>query len=122
MRNLKEKHAETIARMNRMGLEDGTYIQEGRAFKNIFKPSGYQVSFYTQETSQGLMSDEAYQDAYDRLKANSSDRQEVYGMFDGEGEISFHITNRNKAIRLGREFKQYSIWDWERMDEIIIKS
>lgn len=95
------------------GKQDGTYsIKTGKA---ISFTKGYQVSFETTETYK--LTNNEYNQIIKRLEKllNTS---ACVGVYCGSVEISFHTDSKKIALLIAREFNQYSIWHWEKMQEI----
>ena len=92
--------------------ENGTFdllSKEPLAFN-----SGYQVSFETEEDN---YTEEQYNGIVKRL---AKSYQVSLGKWENIVEISFHVEDLEKAIRLGKMFNQKAIWDFKHNTEIYL--
>lgn len=109
----KSIHADAIARIATPAFEDGTY--DLSTLETVEFSDGYQVTFCQ-------VGDDYSADDYEFLVAMfteiSTDGKVYAGKFDGSAEISFHVKDKNVAIKYAKMFNQVSIWDWKNADEI----
>lgn len=87
--------------------DDGTYSLESG--KPISHDSGYQVSF--QQSSDNYTDDEFDKKVEEMIRRTGSEAHA--GVFGGEPEISFHVSDVKDAMKIAVEYNQHSIWDWK---------
>lgn len=90
---------------------DGTYDLE--TGKSISHDTGFQVSF--QQTS-----DDYTQEEYNEIVCDLADTTESMphvGVFKKDPEISFHCSDKEKVMKIMKEYNQHSAVVWERLQE-----
>ena len=106
--NTQEKHAQAVAELSKDTYTDGTYDIDTK--QAVEFDSGYQVTFCQ-------IGDDYSPDEYDskvhEFLSVSSDGKTYAGKFESTPEISFHVNDREVAVRLAKKYNQISIWDWQ---------
>lgn len=109
----KQKHEAAIKELSGDKYGDGTYDIDKMEAVNF--EEGYQVTF--------CQIGDDYSPAEYGAKVNefvkvSSDGKTYAGKFESTPEISFHLKDKEEAIRLAKKYNQISVWDWGAGDEI----
>ena len=111
--DIQQKHDNAIKELSKDTYGDGTYDidkMEPVEFNN-----GYQATFC--QIGDNYSAAEYGEKVREFLKASSNGKTYA-GKFESTPEISFHIKDRNEAVRLAKKYNQISVWDWEAGDEI----
>lgn len=106
-KNSQELHKEAIEKLKSDEYPSGTY--DIKTLKKVDLTSGYQVSFWQIGDN---YSNSAYSKIADEM-VSISDGKAYAGKFEGDPEISYHVANREEAIRIAKKYNQKSVWDWE---------
>lgn len=96
-------------------LKDGTYSMFSVG-TTILYTNGYQASFELE----GIKLSSRQYDSLVTGLSNTYDIIPDIGVYNGTVEISFHFEDIDTAITFGLMFGQYSIWDFEANQEIVL--
>ena len=110
---LLQQHQTQIQRLSGDEYPDGTYNVD--TLTPVDYSDGFQVTFCQIGDN---YNDSEYAALVERFRGASSDGIVSAGKFEGTPEISFHVSSREVAEQLAREFNQISIWDWNACDSI----
>ena len=109
----QSQHKRAIEELSDSKYEDGTYDISTKKTKEF--PNGYQFTFCQIGDN---YSDKEYQEKVNECLRLSSDGKTYAGKFESTPEISFHCSDKQKAIEYAKANNQKSIWDWENCVEI----
>lgn len=100
---------------------DGTYDFETGEAVSFVGQKKWQVSFQTtaseDKNSNEYLTDDEYDSLVDRLSKETGSKPYL-GKFEAL-EISFACDTEQQALDIAREFNQMSVWNWERMEELV---
>lgn len=107
------KHQKAITKLNGSEYDDGTYNVD--TLSKVDYKDGYQVTFCQIGDN---YSNKEYADKVNEFLAASSDGKTLAGKFESTPEISFHVNNKETAIKMAQKYNQISVWDWQNCNEI----
>ena len=109
----QDKHKQAVEELSKDKYPDGTYDTD--TYKPVEYDNGYQVTFCQIGDNYNAKD---YDDRVNEFRELSSDGRVSAGKFESTPEISFHVKDRETAVRLAKKYNQISVWDWKNCDEI----